>query len=329
LIVWGIALAAVLTWLLPAGEYDRRDDPATGRRVVIAGTYHAVTPAPVTPLGAALSIPRGLIAAVDVIVAVLFVGGAFALIESLGTLHRGVATLAGRFRDCGLWAITLVSIPFATLGALENMQEEIIPLVPVLPDPRPCAGRGRGHRRGDVGRSGRDRQRVQSDQPVSSGARVEAGAAADAVDGGAAYRMLLCGFVLWCAWTTHYAARHRLPLAEGDAIKVGAITRKDALILVMVGLALLADVYGALRFGWGFNELSALFFVATIAIGLIGGLGLSGTVSSYLQGMQTVVGASVLIGFARAISVVLSDGRVIDTIVHGMTAPLEHLPAYG
>src|SRR4051812_31243675 len=37
-----VAMAAVLTWLLPAGEYDRRDDPATGRRIVVAGTYHRV-----------------------------------------------------------------------------------------------------------------------------------------------------------------------------------------------------------------------------------------------------------------------------------------------
>ena len=37
-----VFLAAVGSHVLPAGEYDRRDDPATGRRVVVAGTYHAV-----------------------------------------------------------------------------------------------------------------------------------------------------------------------------------------------------------------------------------------------------------------------------------------------
>ena len=40
LLVAGIALAAAASWVLPAGQYERRDDPATGRRVVIAGTYH-------------------------------------------------------------------------------------------------------------------------------------------------------------------------------------------------------------------------------------------------------------------------------------------------
>jgi len=37
LLIGGVAVCAALTWVLPAGEYERRDDPATGRRVVVAG----------------------------------------------------------------------------------------------------------------------------------------------------------------------------------------------------------------------------------------------------------------------------------------------------
>ena len=42
----------------------------------------------------------------------------------------------------------------------------------------------------------------------------------------------------------------------------------------------------------------------------------------YLKGMETMVGAAVLVGVARGISVVLTDGRVIDTIVQGLASPL-------
>src|SRR5205823_2420194 len=63
LLVGFIALAAVMTYVLPAGQFDRRDDPATGRRVVVAGTYHAVPQAPVTPFQAVVAIPRGMAAA--------------------------------------------------------------------------------------------------------------------------------------------------------------------------------------------------------------------------------------------------------------------------
>jgi uncharacterized ion transporter superfamily protein YfcC len=65
-----------MTWVLPAGDYERRDDIATGRRVVIAGTYHAVEPAPVGPFEAVVAIPRGFIEAAEIIATVLFAGAA-------------------------------------------------------------------------------------------------------------------------------------------------------------------------------------------------------------------------------------------------------------
>ena len=64
-----IGAAAMLTWVLPAGEYDRMDDPVTGRRIVVAGTYHAVDRAPVGPFAAVMAAPRGFAEAVDVIAA--------------------------------------------------------------------------------------------------------------------------------------------------------------------------------------------------------------------------------------------------------------------
>src|SRR4029077_9985297 len=103
-----------------------------GRRVAVAGTYHAVARAPVGPLRAAIAVPRGFVAGADVIGVVLFVGGAWVVVDRLGTLAALVALLVVRFRRRGLWAIPVVCLFFAVMGALENMQEEIIPLVPVL-----------------------------------------------------------------------------------------------------------------------------------------------------------------------------------------------------
>src|SRR5678816_1325503 len=98
-------MCAALTWILPAGVYERRDDPATGRRVVVAGTYHQVDKAPVGPFAAAVAVPRGFVAGADVIAVVLFVGGAWVVLDRLGTLPALVAMLVARFRGRGLWAI--------------------------------------------------------------------------------------------------------------------------------------------------------------------------------------------------------------------------------
>src|ERR1019366_903201 len=56
-----VLLAAALSHVLPAGRYDRKDDPATGRSVVVAGTYHAVPRTPVGFFQTLVAIPKGLI----------------------------------------------------------------------------------------------------------------------------------------------------------------------------------------------------------------------------------------------------------------------------
>ncbi len=131
LLLAGVAIAAALTWILPAGVYQRRADPATGRNLVIPGTYAQIAAAPVGPLAAIMAVPRGIVAGADVILTVLFVGGAFALLDATGALARLVGALVGRTNNPRV-IVMFVCLAFATLGALENMQEEIIALIPVL-----------------------------------------------------------------------------------------------------------------------------------------------------------------------------------------------------
>jgi uncharacterized ion transporter superfamily protein YfcC len=63
-----------------------------------------------------------------------------------------------------------------------------------------------------------------------------------------------------------------------------------------------------------------------VAAGLVGGLGLNGTVDSYVDGFRSMAFAALLIGFARAIYVVLDEGHVVDTIVHRLFTPIAALP---
>ena len=99
LLLGGVAVAAALTWILPAGNYERRPDPATGRNLVVPGTYARTEPTPVGPMAALLAVPRGIVAGADVVLTVLFVGGAFALLDATGALARLVGALVGRTRN--------------------------------------------------------------------------------------------------------------------------------------------------------------------------------------------------------------------------------------
>ncbi len=101
---------------------------------------------------------------------------------------------------------------------------------------------------------------------------------------------------------------------------------QTAVVLALAALGFAAFIVGLTRWGWGFNEMSAVFLVIGIAAGLVGRLGLNGTADAYVQGFRDMAYAALLIGFARGIFVVLDEGRIIDTIVHGLATPLEGLP---
>jgi uncharacterized ion transporter superfamily protein YfcC len=55
-----IVLAAMLTWVLPAGRFERHKDAQTGRTLVVPGSYKPVPRSPVGLWGILLSIPQGL-----------------------------------------------------------------------------------------------------------------------------------------------------------------------------------------------------------------------------------------------------------------------------
>jgi uncharacterized ion transporter superfamily protein YfcC len=333
LLIVGVAVCAVLTWILPAGQYDRRDDSATGRRVVVAGTYHRVDRAPVGPFGAVVSIPRGFVEAADVIGVVLFVGAAWIVVDRIGTLGRLIAALVASFGGRGLIAIPAVALFFATMGALENMQEEIIPLVPALL----LLGRGLGVDAMSVVAMSTGAAAIGSafgpTNPFQAGIAMKLAQLPPMSAAALRWTTFAAAFVLWVAWTMWDAVRPR----ERDpgsgirdpktSIQLEAARAKDFVILAIAIAPIAAYVYGSVALGWGFNELSGGFLIAGAVAGLLGGLGIAGTTTAYLEGMQAMLPAAILIGVARSLSLVLTDGHVTDTILSGLATPLSRAPA--
>ena len=86
LLIACVMIAAALTYVLPAGEYQRQQNPETGRQVVVAGTYAPVAPNPVGFFDAMVAIPRGMANAADVVFLILFGSAAFTVVDRTGAL---------------------------------------------------------------------------------------------------------------------------------------------------------------------------------------------------------------------------------------------------
>lgn len=337
LLVGFIALAAVMSYTLPAGEFARRDDPATGRIVVVAGTYQRVAQQPVTPFQAVVAIPKGMADAASVIFLVFLVGGAFSVVDKTGALRKGVAVLVKRLGKREMLVIPICCILFAAGGALENMSEEIIALIPVLLilttrlgfDPLVAGAVSIGA--AGVGAA------FSPINPFQVGiAQKLAGLPLLSASG---YRIvfLIIAVGMWIFATMRYAKKAKSQsLASMSSARTGepvrAIPRdaklspRDATVLLLVIIAFAIFIVGVMKYGWDFDQMSALFFVMGVVAGLIGGLGVGGTADGFVEGFQSMAYAAMLIGFARAIFVVASQGKIIDTIVNGLFAPISHFP---
>ncbi|CAL9449785.1 hypothetical protein SUDANB106_02444 [Streptomyces sp. enrichment culture] len=70
--------------------------------------------------------------------------------------------------------------------------------------------------------------------------------------------------------------------------------------------------------GWYFAELAALFTVAAVAVGLIGGLGEKGTVNGITAGAGEFVGAALIVALARGVTVIMNNAAVTDTILESL-----------
>ena len=326
----GIALAAALTWVLPAGQYDRHKDEATGRDAVTPGSYRSVIPNPAGPFDALVAIPRGMADAGSVIFFVFLIGGAFTAVDKTGALRVLADTLVARSQGRGNLVIPIVALLFAALGALENMQEEIIALIPVLLiltrrlgyDPLVAVAVSAGS--AAVGASFSPVNPFQvliaqklSQLPPASGA-------------GFRTMFLLIAVAVWIAATMRVAARTKSE-PRPDSAEPGLAPRMDGRnlgILAAVSVSFTVFLVGMVRFHWDFDQLSAPFVAMGVVAGLIGGLGVSGTAAAFAEGFASMASAAMLIGAARAISVVLDSGRVIDTLIHSMVTPLAALPSY-
>src|SRR5215813_6772181 len=93
LLVGCLLVAAALTYVLPAGQYQRREDPVTRREVVVPGTFAPVDRSPVNLFQAAVAIPRGMADAASVIFLVFLIGGAFTVVDRTGALRMGIGAL--------------------------------------------------------------------------------------------------------------------------------------------------------------------------------------------------------------------------------------------
>jgi len=329
--------ALVLTWILPAGQYQSVVNDH-GREVVVPGTYQQLDNAKtLSPLALFTAVPRAMADTQAIIFFVLLVGGAMSVIRQTGAIEAALGRVIQALDQHPLLLITTGVAIFAVTSATLGMGEEYIPLTGILI--AMCVAM----RMDTVAAIGI----MLVGYGVGFGATLVnpftlfiAQDIAELQPGsGLWYRGAV--FVPFLALGVHhvwrYAAMVRrdparslvadIPEAQPpEATESPCLTGRRIAILGLVALALAVLIWGITQRGWYLTELGAMFIALAILVGLVGRLSIDGTALAFSRGAAELAGTAVLIGFARSIALLLEDGQVLHTIVHALAEPLAGLP---
>ncbi|MCH7415411.1 YfcC family protein [Belliella sp. R4-6] len=320
-----VLLATVCTYLIPSGEYDRVLDEDTGREVVVQGSYKAIENSPVSIGKMFLSVPEGIIEGAEIVVLIIIVGGAFYVVDKTGAFQTGLESLIYKFKNAKSYLLAIIAILFATAGALNGLQEEIIAMVPIL-----------------MILSQRIGYKKVAGIAISLGAALIGGAfgptnpfsvliaqkiAEVPLFSAGMYRMifLVAALVFWIIYVIKTGKVKTLEVVSKTE-KPANISTSHSFILILVAITFIVMIYGLTNWGWDYNEMSAIFFAMGLLAGFIGKLGINGTAKAYSEGFAELIFAGIIVGLARSIYLLLQEGYIIDTIIYALFTPIETLP---
>lgn len=341
-----IAMAAAASYVVPAGAYDMIPGPQ-GHEVVDPDSFHYVDASPVSLMQFLTAIPRGIVDASEVVMFCLMIGGAFMVLRATGIIHLAVDRLARRFAHRGLLIIPLLMVPFAVLATFIGTPELSLVYIPVIL-PLMLALRFDSITAAAIALCATAAGFTAAlTNPVTVGLSQEIAGIPLYSGMGMRFALLIAVVTAAVLYVMRYAAkvrrdperslvyaedqkkREEIPGAAGinESEALTASRRQKIGIAVLLGFFALL-LYGVLGRGWFMLEMAGLFLAMSVVVGLVAGLRTTRICESFTEGMRSVLLGAIIVGVARAVAVVLEDGEILDTIVHGLATVTMNLPTF-
>ncbi len=334
-----VIIAAALSYIIPAGEFERVE--VGDRTEVVPESYSNVEQSPVSFFELFKSIPIGLIDGGEIIFYIFLVGGAFGVIRATGAIEAAIQKIMVSVQGNEKLMIPVIMFVFSVLGFTTGMAEEAIIFVPIgivlatalgydamVGTAMVTLGAASGFIGGML-------------NPFTVGIAQEI--AELTIFSGWKFRTVIYLFVLGTAiwYVMHYAKKVKKNPSSSliheesksgqvnfteDVMNFGELKKRHIFILLTFFLGIVINVYGIFQHGWFLTELSANFFLVGIIAGFVGGMKVNDIFDAFIDGMKLVVYGAIIVGFARAILVVLESGLIIDTIINSMSGILDYVP---
>lgn len=327
-------IAAILTWIIPAGTYETIADGKT----LDPNSFHYLEQTPVSPWALLQSVFAGMNQGGMIVVFTFLIGGMFNVVTESGSIDAFIAWLIEKLDTRASLALPVLGVIMFLSGSTGIMANPVVAFIPI----------------GMV-----LAKRLKMDQLVALGVM---------------FLMAFCGYATSpiCALTVQIAQQiSGVPILSGfgfrcvisvvflvptliylvrygnkvrsnpeaslmgtenfaflpdSADKVIAFRWQHAASMLSVVIALVIYTYASLKYGWSLNEMVTVIILSSIFTALVTGMGVEGFVNAFLRGAEQMTFSAMLIGLASGVSVILNAGHILHTLVYGMGVAINSLP---
>lgn len=348
-----MVIFAVLTWIVPSGSYQRQE--VNGREVTVAGTYEQSEKTYIDEetgdevdlrqgVFDVLQAPtRGIQEAIEVVAFILIVGGSFQVITKTGAITSGMGRVVRRFKNKDILIIPIAMILFALGGTSFGMAEETLPFFAIFMPIMMAMGFDSMTAFMVVFVGARTGYIASTINPFN----VLIAQGILGIQGNPQLWLRMIAWVVLTAvaitWVVLYARRvkknpessitfeddiaKKVEFAADESALDAEFTgrQKGVLAVFIAGMCLI--IWGLVTQGWYMNEISAVFLAMGLLAGVIAGFSQDVIAQEFVAGIADFAFSAIVVGLARGILVIASDGMIIDTILNALATGLGGIPA--
>ena len=341
IIIIMMIVAVLLTWIIPSGEFERVKDEVSKQSIIIPGTFKYIENNPISFLQIPVYIMKGLAKASDIVFLVIIVGGAFNIIIETGMFQSFAGRLTKVFSNKEVLIIPAFSTIFAlactTMGV--NTFIGFAPIAVIIARSigyDAIVGVSMVALGGAIGFS------TGTFNPFTTG--VAQSIAGLPIFSGVGYRFICLVvflivtniYIIWYAKKVKanpeasvvYEMEQENKKVEVSEKQHDKIEGRHYLVLLIVIACFVLLVYGSQNWKWKLQENAAMFLWMGVLSGFAYGFGPSKIAEEFTKGAKKLVYGALMIGMANGISLILADGKILDTTVQYLGGLLVVLPSH-
>ncbi len=316
------------------------EDGSIWKPVGIPGTYHNIDSKPQGFLEFVKSPLQGVIDSIDVILFVLILGGFIGIVHYSGAFDAGVSRLAISLRGREKLLIVFITTLIALGGTTFGLAEETIAFYPILVPVFLAARYDAMVALASIYIGSSVGTMISTVNPFS--AIIASNAAGITWTSGLYGRivMLIIG-TAFCIWyIIRYAEKVRkdpsksIIYKQKDEIeKLFAVKTEQikfnwriSLILIVFAASFITMIVGVSMFKWWFMEMTMIFLLAAVLVGIIAGIKEKIFVETFVKGANELLNVALIIGIARGITWIMDQGAISATLLESASGVVDGMP---